>query len=227
MRQRGAALLVVMVMVLLSTLLAAGAARTAWFNELITGIDADHQRAFANAQALLRDAELDIQGRRPDGAPCQGGIAFEGSCRARSAQALAAGQPWFPQEGRVEFAPVHSWLAPRTPSCAQGICVADQVMPEFWRQPKGELDRMKALAAHYGEFTGAPSMQASNPLLMTKGWYWVEVLPFDGQAPSSAEALAPDPENAFVFRITALAEGRKPSTRTVLQALFVWKKVDS
>jgi type IV pilus assembly protein PilX len=228
-RQRGAALLVVMVMVLLATLLAAGAARTAWFNELITGTDVDHQRAFENAQALLRDAEFDIRGRHPNGAPCREGAGFEGSCRARGMQALAAGQPWFPQEGRAEFEPVHAWLASRSPSCAQGICVADQVMPEFWRQTKGELDKMKAFAARYGEFTGAPPMQASNPLLTTKGWYWVEVLPFDthAPAPAGAEVLAPDPENPFVFRITTLAEGRKPSTRAVLQALFVWKKVDS
>lgn len=221
MEQRGVALLVVMVMVLLATLLVIGAARTAWFNELQVGTEADHQRAFENAQALLRDAELDIQGRRPDGGDCRADSANEGSCRARG-----AGLPWFPREGPAEFRQLRTLLASRQPSCVQGICVADQVPPEFWRQAPQELERMKTGAARYGEFTGA---QASNPLLLSKAWYWVEVLPFDIDAPLSAgaDAVAPDAGNPYIYRITVLAEGHKPGTRSLLQALFVWKKVDS
>jgi Tfp pilus assembly protein PilX len=36
--------------------------RTSLFNELIVGNDADYQRAFEAAQAILQDAELDIRG---------------------------------------------------------------------------------------------------------------------------------------------------------------------
>jgi type IV pilus assembly protein PilX len=203
MRQRGVALLVVMVMVMLATLLVIGAARTAWFNELLVGTDADHQRAFENAQALLRDAEFDIQGGRPGD----------------------ASSPSFPREGPVEFQQLRTLLASRKPSCVRGICVAEQVTPEFWRQD-AELARMKAGAARYGEFTGA---QAGNPLLVSRAWYWVEVLPFniDAPLPAGGEAMAPDAGNPYIYRITALAEGRKPATRALLQALFVWKKVDS
>ncbi len=48
-------------------LLALWAARTSLFNEMIVGNDADYQRAFEAAQALLQDAELDIRRESPDG----------------------------------------------------------------------------------------------------------------------------------------------------------------
>lgn len=117
-------------------------------------------------------------------------------------------------------------LASRQPSCVQGICMAGRVTPEFWRQAPRELERMKAGATRYGEFTGA---QASNPLLASRAWYWVEVLPFniDAPVPAGSDAMAPDPGNPYIYRITVLAEGRKPAARALLQALFVWKKVDS
>lgn len=69
-RQRGATLFVVIVFVLLSMLLALWASRTALFNELVVGNDADYQRAYEAAQALLQDAELDIRGESADGSAC-------------------------------------------------------------------------------------------------------------------------------------------------------------
>ncbi|MBS0340457.1 MAG: pilus assembly protein [Proteobacteria bacterium] len=222
--------MLVAIMVLLAALALTGALRTAWFNELITGTEADYQRALSNAQALLHDAEFDVQGRTPDGAPCREGAEFERSCRRRGAAALAAGVVWFPLEGLAEFAPVRDWLAARRPQCAQGICLPEGLAPEFWRLPATELDKLKAVAAHYGEFSGAPSPMATNALLATKGWYWVEVLAFDASSPApsgSSSDIAPDADNPYIFRITAMAEGNKPSTRAVLQSLLVWKKVDS
>ncbi len=46
---------------MLSMLLALWASRTAIFNEMVVGNDADYQRAFEAAQSLIQDAELDIQ----------------------------------------------------------------------------------------------------------------------------------------------------------------------
>ena len=60
-RERGIALFVVIVFVMLSMLLALWASRTAIFNEMVVGNDADYQRAFEAAQSLIQDAELDIQ----------------------------------------------------------------------------------------------------------------------------------------------------------------------
>jgi len=210
-RRRGMALLATMVMVLLAAMLLASALRTAWLNELIAGTELDYQRSFEHAQALLRDAELDIQGScGPPQAP---------NCRRQ-----ADGQPWFPHHGPQELAPLRALLAGRAPSCLQGICLPDSVAPAFWRSPAGELDRMKAVAAHYGEFTGAAGQPASDPLLMGKGWYWVEILPFDVAGPSGAGVPTPDAGSPLIYRITAMSEGRKPATRAVLQSLLVLQK---
>ena len=64
--QHGVALFVVIVVVLLSSLLVMWGARTSLFNELVVGNDADYQRAFAAAQSLIQDAELDIRSAEPD-----------------------------------------------------------------------------------------------------------------------------------------------------------------
>ena len=48
-RQRGIALFVVLVFVMLSMLLALWASRTSLFNEMVVGNDADYQRAFEAA----------------------------------------------------------------------------------------------------------------------------------------------------------------------------------
>ena len=50
-RQKGVSLFVVLVIVLLSTLLAAWAFRSSIFNQLVVSNDADYQRAFEAAQA--------------------------------------------------------------------------------------------------------------------------------------------------------------------------------
>ena len=58
--QQGIALYVIIVLVLLSMLLALWASRTALFNELIVGNNADYQRAYEAAEAMLEDAKNDI-----------------------------------------------------------------------------------------------------------------------------------------------------------------------
>ncbi len=63
--QRGISLFIVIVLVMLSMLLALWGSRTSLFNEMIVGNDADYQRAFEAAQALIQDAEFDIRGERP------------------------------------------------------------------------------------------------------------------------------------------------------------------
>ena len=62
--QHGVALFVVIVIVMLSMLLALWASRTSWFGEMLVGNDADYQRAFEAAQAMIQDAELDIRGEQ-------------------------------------------------------------------------------------------------------------------------------------------------------------------
>jgi type IV pilus assembly protein PilX len=205
-RQRGVAVLIVMVIVLLGSLLVLWSSRSALLNEMLTGNDSDYQRALEAAHALVRDAESDLRGETADGSPC----AAPAPCRA------------FPSDANA-YLDLQTALAASSPSCNAGICVGDRLPPQFWAS-KTDLDAMKAVAATYGARTGA---QAGDPLLANKAWYWIEVLPYNlGAAIDGGDAweLAPDRERPYVYRITVVVEGRKPATRVVVQAAVVWKK---
>jgi len=201
--QRGVVLVMVMVLALLAAILVVGGARTAWFSERLTGTEADHRRAFANAQAMLRDAEFAVHGEfaapaSPDG-------------------------PSIPRQGSADYARLRARLAASQPPCADGICLPDALPPSFWKLPVDDLAPIKQSAARFALYSRA-AVPADNPLLATRSWFWIEVLPFLGPF---GTALSPDADNPYVFRITALAEGHRPGTQVVLQRLFVWKRADS
>lgn len=223
-RQDGIALFVVLVMVLLTTLLVLGSSRIALINEMATGNDSDHQRTLEAAQAMLRDAELDIRGEGPDGSPCTGT-----ACRHRGLLDVAGGRVFYPSDAG-ELLDLQAALGAVSPSCAAGICIPDPVRAQFWTD-KAALAEMKKVAAAFGAYTGAEATDSGNPLLSSgaaqRAWYWVELLPYDMAAATGgglAEALAPDSETPYVYRITAIAQGLKAATQTVLQTTLVWKR---
>jgi type IV pilus assembly protein PilX len=233
-RQRGATLFVVMVMVLLTTLLLLWASRSARFNEIITGNDSDYQRALEAAQAMLRDAEFDIRGERPDGQPCS--ATADANCRTDTVTTTppAAHYP-YAAELELNTALVET-LDSQTPSCIAGICTPTNVTAEFWTSASG-LSAMKPVAATYGQYTGAKGGKVGNPMLRNeagitaKAWYWVELLPYNVHAaagdPGNAGIYRPDLDSPYVYRITAVAEGIKPGTQAVVQTIFVRRKTDS
>ncbi|MBA4113119.1 MAG: pilus assembly protein PilX [Verminephrobacter sp.] len=238
-RQRGVALFVVIVFVMLSMLLALWASRTSLFNEMVVGNDADYQRAFEAAQALLQDAELDIRGENPDGSPCTAA-----KCRDKIATAVKI--PLDPQE----VTPLLADLDQKATKCSHGLCVKRSGRQDFWNKKDntGLLAGEVALAdvtkdnvgARYGDYTNATLGSTSapaNPILADRsadnqgGWYWIEVLRYDesnknsglivkpaGAAPSNYLSLNLKPN--VVYRITALAYGRKPGTMAVLQQTY-------
>jgi type IV pilus assembly protein PilX len=87
-KQRGISLFIVIIFVMLSMLLALWASRTSLFNELIVGNDADYQRAFEAAQAILQDAELDIRGENADGSFCTPNDSDGNICRRTTAEKI-------------------------------------------------------------------------------------------------------------------------------------------
>ena len=96
-----------------------------------------------------------------------------------------------------------------TPSCVAGLCIPGGIAPRFWSD-RAALETMKKVAV-------------SRP----QGWYWVELLPYDTSAATAggeAERLAPDADQPYVYRITAVATGRKPTTQAVVQSTLVRKK---
>lgn len=248
--QRGLSLFVVLVMALLTSLLVLWGARTALFNEMITGTDSDYQRALEAAQAMVRDAEFDIMGRRADGTPCgsEAENPFTG-CRPASDLLsninVAAGQVFFPppsNQGIYEH--LQEQYGAQEPRCVAAVCIAatDGTSPTgsmFWTTA-AEFTSMTDRAATYGQYTGAKASDAGgehNALLATgsgvttRAWYWIEPLRYQRTDSATSAELAPvggsvdASATGIVYRITAVALGRKAGTRAVIQTVFVRKEV--
>lgn len=227
--QRGVALYVVIVFVMLSMLLASWAARGSLFNEIVVGNDADYRRAFEAAQAMLQDAEFDIRGVQPSGQACVPGSPSTDVCRA-------ATTVYFD----IETKDLESLLAVvkangPTTGCYKGICEKRIGAQDFWSD-KTVLAAMTAqdVGARYGQFTGADAAATANPLLSVRtagrgAWYWVEILPYidpnvsllSHMPPgSNVDRFSPSRKKLMVYRITAIARGNKPSTEVVLQSVL-------
>ncbi|MBS1941943.1 MAG: pilus assembly protein PilX [Bacteroidetes bacterium] len=243
-RQRGVALYVVIVFVLLSMLLALWAARSALFNEIVVGNDADYRRAFEAAQAMLQDAEFDIRGVKSDGSICIPTPSNVDLCRpAPQAGDNTVTPPIPPTAGAevyfdIETKDLENLLSTievkqPTTKCYKGICQKRAGAQDFWND-NTTLSAMIAndVGARYGQFTGVSADATANPILADKtagkgAWYWVEVMPYvdpnvsllaNMPPGSNVERFAPARKKLFVYRITALARGNKPGSEVVLQS---------
>lgn len=255
-RQKGIALFVVIIFVMLSMLLALWGSRTSLFNELIIGNDADYQRAFEAAQIILQDAELDIRGEKSDGSYCTPVNTDGNICRSTTPEKF----PLEAQEVGVLLADLLSIT--NAPRCKNGICTkrtdigAIKDKQDFWNNTdatKGiTLAQMTGthassgtpIGARYGQFTGAgigSNTAPANAILRDRSaankgaWYWVEILPYDESNKSSgllidgsAATKSILPLNLtpnIVYRITALAFGRKSNTMVVIQQTYARQKL--
>lgn len=229
-RERGVTLIIVMVMLLLATVVVLGSTRVGWLNEKLVGSESDQQRAFAAAEALVRDAERDIKGLQVDNStPCSTSTAFVG-CRD-----FGASRPFFPQEDD-DLDLLATRVASGTNSCLQGICLPSSVTAlnsATWTgsslQSMTAGTGTAAIAATYGQYTGASAAAAGNPLLAAssppRAWYWVEVFRYTDAAgllnSAGTSVPIPDRKHPFVYRITAYVQGVKPGTRVWLRSIFV------
>jgi len=241
-RQRGVALFIVLVLVMLSMLLAVWASRSSLFSEMVVGNDADYQRAFEAAQALEQDAKLDILGQRADGRDCS-----STACRETTANAKIPQQP-----PDVISLIIHLADTNTDTQCDAALCVRRAGRQDFWNNNgsfatdptvgEASLPDMQAVGARYGQYTGAgigSTASPINPILTDRtdgqgGWYWIEVLPYDPSSQtkglctdcdgSSAESLGLVLMPNVVYRITSIAYGRKAGTRVVLQSTFVKRR---
>ncbi|WP_162241842.1 pilus assembly protein [Pseudorhodoferax sp. Leaf267] len=224
--QRGVALLTVMVVLVLCVLAVAANTRSGLLHEMLVGHQSDQLRAQAAAEALVRDAEIDILGVLPDGSPCQPLAPGAIGCRMRGGEALP-GAPYFPSSiDEFEEARALVQVGAAIP-CRDGICFPASL--QALEHIEDALDTMQAVGAHYGQFTRsglAASAVTGNPLLAptpARAWYWIEAFLYD-IGPDSLKArghLQPDPVRPFVYRITAVALGLKPGTRAVVKSVFV------
>jgi type IV pilus assembly protein PilX len=238
-RQRGVALFVVIVLVMLSMLLAVWSSRTSLFNEMLVGNDADYQRAFEAAQALLQDAELDIRGENPNGGVCT-------SSKCRNNVTGAARIPLDPQE----VTPLLAELDQEATKCKNGLCAKRTGRQDFWNYvgtitPAAAAGEFSLAAmskdnvgARYGDYSGATlgnTSSPASPILADRsannrgGWYWIEVMYYDESSKNSGLIVGSTSTKGLlslnlkpnvVYRITALAYGRKSTTMAVLQQTY-------
>ena len=246
--QRGVALFVVIVFVLLTMLAALWASRTALFGEMIVGNDADYQRAFEAAQALLQDAELDIREEHADGTPWRQSDAartLNAPCEANSDICRTKADLPRPPETAEDLGDLLAHLKTQSTGCQHGLCLKRTGNQDFWNDAT-TLAAMTAanVGARYGQYTGAKkgdSSNPANPILQQTGagkggWYWIEVLPYDqssktsgvivgGSGATNLDLLRLNLKPHVVYRITALAQGLKPNTRVVLQQTYARQKL--
>ena len=248
-RQNGVALVTVLVILLLSLMAVMSAFRVTNLNELMLGSSADYSRAAEAAEALLRDAEIDIYGRRPPYAAAQADGYLGVPCRPLSAASAtdvavgfygcrnqaAANTPWFPR-GSEDFDTVTDIVTANSPTerCKEGICVPLTLSDHA--NIEDNLATMAPLGARYGQFTRdaltAPGV-SGNPILNCPGgaasttncgWYWVELFrytEFVSSDPLPFTNLEPSGDLPYVYRITAVALGLKAGTRVVLTSMIV------
>lgn len=231
-RQRGVTLFVILVMVLLVTLAALWGSRTALFNEFFIGNDVDYQRAFEAASAMIEDAEQDIRGHNTDGSECEPQATRPDVCRM---QGLA-----FPdqQEDVAGFLDdILTATGVSSTGCIKGICRKQTNMQDWW-EDKDTFAAMRAVGARYGQFTGAG--KRDNALLNETAddhgaWYWVEVLPYTHGASGVLETVGAAADNPtlhlslrprLLYRITAIAKGRREGTMVVLQQTYARQRLD-
>lgn len=216
-RQRGISLVTTMVMLLLTMLLVLGALRLSLFNESAVGNQADAQRAYASAEALLRHAEEDI---RANGLNCSVDLA---SCR-------------FPRDmdDFLSMALTMQGTCGDASNQKEGVCIpispddrkfhADYIMDT----PTGQTERpemRQETAASYTTFASTARSGAANlSLTEARGQYWVEVFPYNIANSAQFDSThypIPDPAYPFIFRITARAEGLKQGTVSILRSYYV------
>ena len=221
--QQGIALYVIIVLVLLSMLLALWASRTALFNELIVGNNADYQRAYEAAEAMLEDAKNDISQQNILGAASKRGV---------------DGKTLLPSESGAAFDEyIESTLGTQTTKCLHAICQKITGAQDFWRDST-TFNNMTAanVGARYGTYTGAQAGATSNPILGNTAtgqgaWYWIEAMklaPSGISTPNGlvSNATAIEPVNAkLIYRITAIARGIKPNTQVVLQSVVAFTSI--
>lgn len=230
--QRGISLYIVIIIVLLSMLLALWGSRTAIFNEMIVGNDADYQRAYEAAQAMLQDAELDIQQKTADGTSCK--VIEDKVCRSNNGGMTAI-------TTIAELQGFTDTMNSKTAKCFNGLCSKRLGAQDFWNNPttmtamtEGSADDNTNIAARYGQYTGAISKDSDPILNNTKAgegaWYWIEIMKYQDEPAINMVGRSANAglgiKAQLVYRITAIARGLKPSTQVVLQSAFVLQPPD-
>jgi type IV pilus assembly protein PilX len=241
LHQQGATLITVLIIMLLTMTAVLAGYRASSLNEIITSNSSDYLRAVAAAEALIRDAEIDIRGRVPPYSPLQADGAQGAPCRPSPTNPLmsatgfmgcrdtSTGRAYFPRSSE-DYDTIETIVSTASSAtrCQDGICIPPDL--NMHANIENNLAIMAPLGATYGQHTRsamtAPGAQG-NPILTAataQAWYWVEVFKYSSSLASTATTashLIPDPSAPFVYRITAVARGLKDGTQVVIKTTFV------
>jgi type IV pilus assembly protein PilX len=192
-RQRGATLIVTMLMLVLVLLLGIAAAQIALQGEKTSRNDRDRQIAFQAAEAALLDAETDIEASP-----------HPGKSRSRLFDRYAV--TGFPADDNT--------CTSGTENIYLGLCrPAPEGVTPIWQT----VDFLDASAhAHsvpYGQFTGHVFPTAGGSLPMYAPRYIIELIS------DKSPGLRAD-RSAYLYRITAVGFGPNERTQVALQTIY-------
>lgn len=191
-RQQGASLVVALLMLVAILLLGISAAQIALHDEKAAHNDRDRQIAFQAAEAAVLDAELDI----------------ENSAAANSRSTI------FARDSTDGFA---EGCVAGAHSIYLGLCMhaADGVSPAWQTVDFLDESEDSARSVPYGHFTGQTFSVGSGPLPDRLPRYIIELMVDNEEGQGAA------PEDVrYVYRVTAIGFGTRPSTQVVLQTFY-------
>lgn len=194
-RQRGASLVMVLIMLTVIFVIGLISSRLALFSERSARNDRDRQIAFQSAEAALLDAELDIFG--PNTA------ANRRVCMFDSKKVI----DFFDGCGTGNNA---------------GMCIWTDSPGDAWKRVKAEYLSESGTTAgnktvEYGQFTGQTLPQSSSGLTARMPRYTIEAVPYAGTGADN-DSVAGKNEQAFM--VTAMGFGFRTETQVLLQALI-------
>lgn len=205
--QRGASMIMVLIMLSVIFVIGALSAQFAIFGERSARNDRDRQIAFQAAEAALLDAELDIMG------PNAAAAGVKRVCR-------------FDSKKIIEF----------VDGCGTGsqagMCLSIAAPGEAWRVVKGNYTSETGTGGtnktvQYGEFTGralpAGLVGTGGGLPVKAPRYTIEAVRYAGTGAANDAVGSTQQEYAFV--VTAMGFGFRAETQVMLQAL-IYKPTD-
>ncbi len=192
--QRGASLIMVMLILVIVSLLGVGGAQIALMGERSARNDRDQQIAWQAAEAALVDAEADMID--PTASP------------------TTTRQPLFDAKNQIAFYNGCGTATSVPTGKSLGLCAlnTDRTVKPAWLTADFTITGSTAMTTEYGQFTGrsfAAGGRGIQPALKPR--YLIEVVP-DPYGDKS------DPK--FIYRVTAMGFGPRADIQAVLQMIY-------
>jgi type IV pilus assembly protein PilX len=195
LRQRGASLIVSLVLLVVISMLGISAAQIALEEGKASRNNSDRQIAFQAAEAALLDAELDIE-NSPDPSKSRSHLFSKNS---------AVG---FPDGGKAS-------CSGGKENIYLGLCsaaVGDETPVWLTANLAGDTSS-DVNAVPYGTFTGKSFPFGSGNLTRKLPGYVIELLVFNQQGENADQV-------SYFYRVTAIGFGARDSTKVVLQTFY-------